>query len=393
MERLCNDCKTRSDHQHDLAIARDLQAQMGYKPVSQRSSVVNRAASADEARFREWLARPESSVAFGVRAASEGTGSAGGFMVPARFNADLIHALREYDGLLSAFELWNSPDGEVTNRPVYSQFSPAVAQTENASFTDGPYPTLAQQAWGLAPTYAASFTPSFQLVQDAFNYPNVTSGDSMGIERSNPFDNRTLDEWVAAMLGESMGRVIAPVAQAALYAAITAVGAASDAAGGYLGLTAATAVTFANGATTELAANTINLDTAAQMLEALDSAYLASPNCAWYMSPIQWGGILRQVDGQKKALMDPGHGKRVLYDIPVVLTSQTLAASASTVSGTVLGDLNAAMTLRMVDGSTMLIRSHERRAEFLEMFYRAALRADVAVRDSRAVVGVRYSTS
>lgn len=111
------------------------------------------------------------------------------------------------------------------------------------------------------------------------------------------------------------------------------------------------------------------------------------------MSPIQWGGILRQVDGQKKALMDPGHGKRVLYDIPVVLTSQTLAATASTVSGPLLGDLNAAMTLRMVNGSTMLIRSHERRAEFLEMFYRAALRADVQVRDSRAVVGVRYSTS
>jgi hypothetical protein len=326
MPHLCNDCKTRgftSAHQRDLSIARDLQAQMGYKPVSQRSSVVNRAASTDEARFREWLARPEASIAFSARAAGEGTGSAGGYAVPQRLNADLIHALREYDGLLSAFELWNSPDGEVTNRPVYSQFSPAVAQVENASFTDGPMPSLNQQAWGLAPTYAASFTPSFQLVQDAFNYPNVTSGDSMGIERSDPFANRTLDQWVAAMLGESVGRVIAPAAQTALMAGITTVGATSGGAGGYLGLTAGTAVTFANGATTELAANTINLDTAAQMLEALDSAYLASPNCAWYMSPQNWAGLLRQVDAQKKALMDPGHGKRVLYDIPVAGVAAT----------------------------------------------------------------------
>jgi hypothetical protein len=152
-------------------------------------------------------------------------------------------------------------------------------------------------------------------------------------------------------------------------------------------------VTFATGATIELASNTINLDTATQMLEALDSAYLASPNCAWYMSPIQWSGLLRQVDAQKKALMDPGHGKRMLDDIPVVLTSQATAATPSTVSGPVLGDLGAAMTLRIVDGSTILVRSHERRAEFLEMFYRAALRADVQVRDSRAVVGVKYAAT
>jgi len=381
---------------------------MGYKPVSQRSSVINRATSNHEARFREWLASPDASIALSSRAAGEGSGSAGGFTVPERFNANLIHQLREYDGLLSGFEVWNSSDGEITNRPVYSQFSSAVAQTENASFTDGPAPTLTQQAWGIAPTYAASFTPSFQLVQDAFNYPVETSGGFNVFEGADPkygvmrppsapvvgnIGNRTLDEWVAAMLGESMGRVIAPVAQSALYAGIAAVGAASGADGGYLGLTAATAVTFANGASTELAANTINLDTAAQMLEALDSAYLESPNCAWYMSPIQWGGLLRQVDGQKKALMDPGHGKRMLYDIPVTLTSQTTAAAASSVSGPVLGDLSAAMTLRVVDGSTMLIASRERRVEFLEMYYRAALRADVEVRDSRAMVGVRYAAS
>lgn len=130
------------------------------------------------------------------------------------------------------------------------------------------------------------------------------------------------------------------------------------------------------------------------MVETPDSAILASPTCAWYMSPIQWGGLLRQVDAQKKALMDPGHGEpRVLYNIPVVLTSQTLAATASTVSGPVLGDLSAAMTLRITQGSMTLLKSGERYAEFLMQYFRASIRAGVAVRDARAMVGVKYAAT
>ena len=366
-------------HAHDLAIARDLQAQFGsaVKPVSQRSAAAARGNSrpdSEEARFNEWLARSEHSRAFEDRAAAESTGSAGGALVPPRFSADLIRQLKDYDSLMSAFELWNSPHGETTVRPVYAAFGAAVSDPENTAFTDGPYPTLGEQNWGLAPTWASSFTASRQLVQDAF------AGEA----------NRTLDQWVSAALGESMGRVIAPAAQAALYAGITAVGAAGGA-GGYLGLTAATAVTFANGATTELAANTINLDTAAQMLASLDEAYIAT--ASWYFSRAQWVGLLRQVDAQKHTLIDPTTGTKMLYDIPVQLTSQTLPATASAVSGPVLMDAAAAMTLRIADGSLTLLRSSEMRAEFLEVYYRASLRADVQVRDARAMVGVKYAAS
>jgi hypothetical protein len=40
-----------------------------------------------------------------------------------------------------------------------------------------------------------------------------------------------------------------------------------------------------------------------------------------------------------------------------------------------------------------LLRSNEKYAEFLEMYYHTALRADVQARDSRALVGVKYAAS
>ena len=101
----------------------------------------------------------------------------------------------------------------------------------------------------LAPTYAL-YTASNQLVQDAFNPLNVPrAGGSM-----------TLEALVSSALGESLGRAVAPVAQASLYSTINGVGATSGGNGGFVTLTAATPINFATGsATTELAANTITL--------------------------------------------------------------------------------------------------------------------------------------
>ena len=128
------------------------------------------------------------------------------------------------------------------------------------------------------------------------------------------------------------------------------------------------------------------------MIEALDEAY--TENAAFYMSRTQWGGIIRQVSSSdKKTQVSPSDDSRSLFGFPVILTSQTTAAAASTVSGPVFGDLGAAMTLRTVAGSFGLMRSTERFAEWLQTLFRAWARLDVAARDARAVVGVKYSTS
>lgn len=357
--------------------------------------------SAEEARFAAWLAAPEHGRSFEDRA----IGEAGSALVPPSFYNSLIHQLKEFDGLLKATETWTSPHGEEVQRPVYSEFSSASAQaTEGTAFTEGPYPVLAQQEWPQASTYAASFVASFQLVQDAFNYTTPASAwnplndeggsPEIGTVNANPAPvvnphNVGLDAMVSSALGESLGRAIAPVAQTALYSTISGVGAASGA-GGYVSLTAATPVTLAGTASTELNANTIAVDTAAQMIGALDEAYLET--ASWYMSRAQWSGILRQQDAQKHTLIIP-NGPRTLFDIPVVLTSQTTAAAASTVAGPVLGDLGAALTLRIVEGSFGILRSNEKYAENLQQYYRAWLRADVKARDARAVVGVKYAAS
>jgi HK97 family phage major capsid protein len=253
---------------------------------------------------------------------------------------------------------------------VFSTFTAATEPAENSAITDGPYPVLAQQSWGTTPTFAASYTPSFQLVQDA----------------------PELEEIIQASLSESIGRVIAPVAQTALYSTINAVGAGDGDKGGFLNLTATDPINFASGTTAALAANTISLDTAARMIGLLNEAYL--PTAAWYMNKTQWTGLLRQVSTtDKKAQVEPSTGRMSLYNIPVVLTSQATAAAASTVSGPVLGDLGAAMTLRIAGDFFYLLKSSELRAEFAEWYYRAAVRADVQARDARAVVGVKYFTS
>lgn len=51
------------------------------------------------------------------------------------------------------------------------------------------------------------------------------------------------------------------------------------------------------------------------------------------------------------------------------------------------------MTLRIADGQISLLRSHERYADFGQMYYRSHVRADVQPRDARAVVGLKYAAT
>lgn len=71
----------------------------------------------------------------------EGTADGGGNTVPTCFSNAVIHYVREYCGLLSAFELWRSDGGEAYNRAAYSEFGSGATATENTTFTEGPEPT------------------------------------------------------------------------------------------------------------------------------------------------------------------------------------------------------------------------------------------------------------
>lgn len=367
--------------------------------------------SADR-EFSEWLAVRSGRATENVmqtRAMGEGTLSGGGDLVPVRFYRDVIRQAREYDGFVNAFELFESKHGDAMNRPVAAFFDPASKPSENGQITEGPYPTLSQQAWGQAKTYGARFIASNQLIQDAFRntlpsagwsatpVQGIDAGHPVGVGTSaapyvSPTPDAQLDALISSGLGESLGRAMAPDAQALVYATVGA--AAVTDSGGYVQLGTATPVTFSVGAaTTELAANTISLDTAGQMLAALDEAYL--PSSAWYFSREQWSAFIRQADANKHLQYQPSSGRMSLYNLPVVLTSQVTDLTASTVSGPVLGDLRAAFTQRIVMDPTGIyfMRSIETYAEYLRTLYRMAIRGDFAVRDSRAVVGVQAAAS
>lgn len=350
-----------------------------------------------EASFKRWLR--DGGHSWFTRAAGESTGTAGGYTVPQRWSAELIRLMKDYGGaLLSQFELWESPDGNPTVRPVGSAFTAAAAQTENNAITYGPDAVFGQQNWANdCPTYAASTRVSNQLVMDAFRLPAAHEGGWDIGERfpDASSDNRTLDELVMSMLAESLGRVLAPVATTGVYSAINAQGANSGQNGGYVTLTAAQAITFKSGATTELAAQTIDVtSTAPAMVAAVDPAYLGE-GCGWTMTSTAWKGITSQVDGNGRPLVDVSRDGMSLLGYPVAITSGASDATASSVSGPMFGRLDLAMTLRVVGGPSgvFLFRSNERYAEYLQTYYRAALRADVAARDARALVGCQYAAS
>ena len=362
--------------------------------------------------FRSWLRTPGYGRAFEARAMGEGTGSTGGFSVPKRWNADLIRATREYSGLLNGFELWNSGHGEAYERPVAIPQTAGVVQTENTTFTEGPDMVFSHQPWPQCPLYAASTRISNQVIADAYNGATTPSNGVGGYTAlpANPShqpvspgpysipapsvdgnDSPTLDALVVSMLGESLGRVVAPVAATSLYAAINTVGASSAQNGGYITLGAATPVSYITGsASTELIQNTINIDTAALMVGALDVSY--HDGASFYFSSTQWQNLVRQVDAQKHLQIDPGLGLS-LFGFPVALTSQCSTAVLSTTSGPLFGNLRAAMTLRIGEGGTVLLRSTEKYAELMQTYFRAVIRADVAPRDARAVVGVKYAAT
>ncbi len=315
-------------------------------------------------------------------------------LTPVVWNAALIRQAKEYSGLLNAFELWESEHGQAAERPVALFQTAGTAATENSTFTAGPDAVLSHQPWGIAPTYAASTRVSNQLIQDAFVAGITPQGGVGGSVRFGDVPSSpTLDDMLRSLLGESLGRVLAPVATTAFYAAINAAGAWSAGnSGGFLALGGATPVQLPSAASTELIQKTIALDTAAQMVAEIDAAYL--DGAAWYMTQTAWQGLTRQVDATNKRFqLDPSAANRSLMNYPVVLTAGATDAVLSTVSGPVFGNLAAAMTLRVANGQTVLLRSTEKFAEILQTYYRVALRADVSVRDSRAMIGVRYNST
>lgn len=155
------------------------------------------------------------------------------------------------------------------------------------------------------------------------------------------------------------------------------------------------APTVTNASGTELGQNVLSSQTLAAMIAAVDAGYL--DDASWYLNQAQWSNILQLADAQKRplAVFADGNGStgRSLLGFPVVLSASIPNLTASTVGGPVFGNMGAAMTLRIVQGSLNVLSSSEKYAEFLAHYFRGALRADVKGRDPRAIVSVKTAAT
>lgn len=353
--------------------------------------------NADEARakaltafYRTGNLAPElreyvSTDATEFRAASEGTNSAGGYLVPPGFWQRLQVALKAFGGTSNYFEQMETESGQplqwATTNPT------AILGTllsENTQVGTQDY-TFGQGTLG-----AYMFTSNAQLV-------------SYQLANDSAFD---IDKFVVARVGEALGRVKAQYAISGTGSSqplgiITALGATSSAGtsggsiagtGGYVTLAAAAAVKNFAGSTTELIANTINPTTALSMIAAVDPAYRAL-GAAFHMNDNQILGLRAQVDSNGRPLLNMIDGLTegavgTLFGYPVVTDQNIPNLTLSTAGGPIFGHLPSAMVCRTVAQSGLL-RLQERYADYLQVGFIGYGRWDHRSNDLRAAVTVK----
>jgi HK97 family phage major capsid protein len=314
-----------------------------------------------EARFTAWLSNPGHEL----RAMGTASGSAGGDLIPPGWYGTLLHFAREFSGIAAGFGTFETTYGQATVQPSYSAYNAASVTAEGDTVADGPYPVIGQRAWPEAPIYTASAIVGMQLVQD------------YGAEG-------TYSQFVQRALAEALGRKLAVDAASVVY---SAVGSSATT----VNLTAAKALALDSGATTELAANGLTIQTYAAMWRALDPFY--KPTAEWRMNSAQAEALSRTVDPQGRYVIDPSTGIATLFNRPIRETNSVSDLAVSAASGPVLLSPEFAFTQRVVIGDATFLASNEARAEFFEMYYRAILRTSFMAADPAACVGVKAAAS
>lgn len=319
-------------------------------------------------------------VAPEMRAAGEGTGSAGGYLVPPGWWQRLQVALKAYGGTLDDFEQLETETGQpmdwATVNPVTTV---ATIISENSQISDVDY------VFGQGTLSAYMLTSGIQLV-------------SYQLAQDSAFN---IDNFIVARVGESLGREEAALAISGTGSGqplgiVTALNAASGmTSGGTYALGTATKVNVA-GATsttgasqvTELVAGTLAPASWLGVLRSVDKAY-RSLGAKWYMSDVTLQNTRLITNGfgdpYYPELQDDTDPK--LYGYPVVVDNNIAPLTASTASGVVFGHLESAMVCRRVNGAGIL-RLTERFADFLQVGYLGYERLDTRSNDLRAATVV-----
>lgn len=343
-------------------------------------------ATAEDRAFTHYLRTGVESPELRAAGMSEGTGSQGGFTVPQSFWNKLAIALKLYGGMSQYFTQLPTEDGRVTPFPTNNPTAVVGSYiTENTQVSQQQYVFGEGVLYGWTLTSGVVLA-SLQLMQDSA---------------------METDSFVAARVGESIGRKLAveavsgagPVSNAAtgINTALNSYGALSGNAGGVLTLGSATAVKLFSGTTTELAANVLAPQTAFSMIAGVDPAYWEG--AAFYMNATQALNERQVVDSNGRPLLNFNDGWSdgaigTIGGFPVRIANEIPNLSASTLGGPIFANLEHAMVQRMVKGATVnTMKLTERYADFLQVGYIGWQRFDMQPVDLRAAVVVKAAST
>lgn len=299
-----------------------------------------------EAEDRKFLAKRRSET----RAQSEGTTTAGGYLVPQGYWTRISEVLKQYGGLLGIANVITTATGNPLpwpNNDDTSNVGSVLGENTQVSEVDL---TIGERILN-AYTYTSNLVLiSLQLMQDS------------------AFD---LDEWVPKKLGQRLGRGVA--------ADLVNGNGSSKPIG--LAYSPNVGVTGANGQTTS-----VIYDNLVDLEHSVDAAYRQLGNCRFLMNDLSVSVIRKLKDEYGHPLWQPsvaiGNPSTLLgYPVTVDNAVPEMGASAASIA---FGDFELGYVVRQVLDMQVL-RLEERYADYLQVGILGFLRIDGRPDDASAV--------
>ena len=289
------------------------------------------------------------------RAQSEGTNTAGGYLVPAGFRAKLIERMKQYGGIAEVAETITTTEGNTVAYPTIDD----TANVGEIVAEGGTFAAGADLVFG-----TRSLTAYKYMAGGAGNLPLKVSWELL---QDSAFD---VASFVARKLGERIARL-----QAVHWATGTGSGQPQG---------------LVTPITTSGTIGTIAYADLLATVQFLDPAYRA--NARWVMNDATWATILGLVDTTGRPIVNaagesiagrPG-GEMTLLGYPVTI-DQAMPSKATGAKYIAFGDIREAYVIRRVKDVT-LVTLNELYAANGQTGFMAWARADGAVQNVNAVV-------
>lgn len=315
------------------------------------------------------------------------TTTAGGFMIPQGFWANLQIAMKAYGGLQGLCQEVKTATGNVMPWP-----------TQNPTGVVGAY---------VAEAAGVGFQ-DYTFGQGILNAYAITSGVTLVSEQLAQDSAFDVDSFLTDRHGEAIGRKVAAelwtgtgsAAMTGLKPSILAFSHVDS--GGYVQPANSETVNTlsfpaAASPTATLAGGLISMNSVIQLAKAVDVAYRQSGRGTYVMNDATETNLRSLTDGFGHPLWEPSlqngaPDKLNGYGVVIDNNVENVGTSANTAGGLYFGDFKSAMVVRLVDnaGAKRLV---ERYADALQVGYLSYIRIDSEPNDLRAVASYKAGAS